>query len=120
MVGFDIGALRIRTGFWGQIYYSCNKEPPRSSIGNYFGPYICDPDATDTTFITLMSKSETTVTRIGCVLGRDPRDSFGCRVAILEKCAQSQMLRSRPGVRRGYDGGRGRRTENRDHICKPV
>ena len=39
----NIGALIIRTGFGGILYYSCNKEPFR--IGNYFGPYIkpCSP-----------------------------------------------------------------------------
>ena len=31
-----IGALIIRIGFWGILYYSYNKEPP-NSIGNYQG-----------------------------------------------------------------------------------
>ena len=30
-----IGALIIRTGFWGPLYYNYNQ----SSTGNYFGPY---------------------------------------------------------------------------------
>ena len=25
----NIGALIIRTGFWGALYYNCNKEPPK-------------------------------------------------------------------------------------------
>ena len=34
----NIGALIIRTGFWGPLYYNHNKEP-QNSIGNYYGPY---------------------------------------------------------------------------------
>ena len=41
-----VGALTIRTGFWGCMYiyiyiscYSCNKEP-QNRIGNYLGRYI--------------------------------------------------------------------------------
>ena len=30
----DDGAVIIRIGFWIFVYYSCNKEPPKSSIGN--------------------------------------------------------------------------------------
>ena len=33
----DVGALIIRIGFWGPLYYNCNKEPPpqkKNSIGN--------------------------------------------------------------------------------------
>ena len=36
----DIGALIIRIGFWGPLYYNYSKEPPKHSIGNYLGPYI--------------------------------------------------------------------------------
>ena len=25
----DVGALKIRIGFWGPFYYNCNKEPPK-------------------------------------------------------------------------------------------
>ena len=38
----NIGALIIRIGFWGPLYYgdyNWNKEPP-NGIGNYLGPYI--------------------------------------------------------------------------------
>ena len=35
----NIGALIIRIGFWGPLYYIYNKEPPQNSIGNYLGPY---------------------------------------------------------------------------------
>ena len=31
---FTIGALIIRIGFWGPLYYNYNKEP-QNSIGNY-------------------------------------------------------------------------------------
>ena len=34
-----IGALIIRIGFWGPLYYKYNKEPPKY-IGNYVGPYM--------------------------------------------------------------------------------
>ena len=27
--GFSIGALIIRIGFWGILYYNYNKEPPK-------------------------------------------------------------------------------------------
>ena len=30
-----MGALIIRIGFWGPLYYNHNKEPPPNSIGNY-------------------------------------------------------------------------------------
>ena len=33
--GTNIGALIIRRGFWGPLYYTCNKDPPQYSIGNY-------------------------------------------------------------------------------------
>ena len=36
----SIGALVIRIGFWGSVYYSYNKEPPQNNIGKYVGPYI--------------------------------------------------------------------------------
>ena len=32
IIGFynvNIGALIIRIGFWGPLYYNCNKEPPK-------------------------------------------------------------------------------------------
>ena len=32
---FSIGALILRIGFWGPLYYSYNKDPPKNSIGNY-------------------------------------------------------------------------------------
>ena len=35
----NIGALIIRIGFWGPVYYSYNKEPP-GPYSNYCGPYI--------------------------------------------------------------------------------
>ena len=35
----NIGALKIRIGFWGILYHSHNKEP-QNSIGNYSGPCI--------------------------------------------------------------------------------
>ena len=37
----NIGALIIGIGFWGLLYYSSNKEPPKkTNIGNYYlGPY---------------------------------------------------------------------------------
>ena len=35
----NIGALIIRIGFWGPLYYNHNKEH-QNSIGNYSGPYI--------------------------------------------------------------------------------
>ena len=38
-----VGALIMRTGFWGIVYYNYNKEPPRNSIGNYAGPYTKPP-----------------------------------------------------------------------------
>ena len=35
-----IGALIIRIGFRGPVYYNYNKEAPRTnSIGHYLGPY---------------------------------------------------------------------------------
>ena len=34
-----IGALRIRIGFWGRLYYSFKKEPQKRTV-NYLGPYI--------------------------------------------------------------------------------
>ena len=34
-----MGALIIRIGCWGPLYYNYNKEP-QNSIGNYFGLYI--------------------------------------------------------------------------------
>ena len=36
----NIGALIIRMGFWGPLYYNYNREPPQNSVGNYLGPYI--------------------------------------------------------------------------------
>ena len=38
-VSHNIGALIIRIGFWGPVYYSYNKEPP-GPYSNYCGPYI--------------------------------------------------------------------------------
>ena len=38
-----IGALIIRMGFWGILYYNYNKEPAPNSIGNYQGPYTTKP-----------------------------------------------------------------------------
>ena len=33
IVGFyDIGALRIRLGFWGPLNYTYNKEPPQKIV----------------------------------------------------------------------------------------
>ena len=42
---YSIGALIIRRGFWGPLYYNIIKEPPqkKNSLGNYFGPYIIGP-----------------------------------------------------------------------------
>ena len=34
---YNIGALIIRIGFWGPLYYNYKKEP-QTSIGNYVGP----------------------------------------------------------------------------------
>ena len=36
-----MGALIIRIGFRGPLYYNYNAEPPpkKNSIGNYLGPY---------------------------------------------------------------------------------
>ena len=36
---YNVGALIIRIGFWGPLYYNYDKEP-QNSIGNYLGPYI--------------------------------------------------------------------------------
>ena len=38
------GALKMRIGFWGPLYYNHNKEPPQNSIGNYLGPYSMQKD----------------------------------------------------------------------------
>ena len=38
-IATNIGALIIRIGFWGPLYFHHNKEPPKC-IGNYLGPYI--------------------------------------------------------------------------------
>ena len=35
----NIGALIIRTGFWGPLCYNYNKEPPKY-LGNYFCPFL--------------------------------------------------------------------------------
>ena len=35
-----IGALIIRIGFWGPLYYKYNEGTPKNSIFNYQGPYI--------------------------------------------------------------------------------
>ena len=38
-----IGALIIRIGFWGPLYYDYNKEPPpqkKKILIYYLGPYI--------------------------------------------------------------------------------
>ena len=35
----NIGALVIRQGLGGPVYYNYNKEPPKRSIGTYLGPY---------------------------------------------------------------------------------
>ena len=44
--GSNIGALIIRIGFWGPVYYNHNKEPHKStSIGNYLRPYSSLPGA---------------------------------------------------------------------------
>ena len=34
MLGFNIGALIIRVGFGGPLYYNYNKDPPKHSIGS--------------------------------------------------------------------------------------
>ena len=34
------GALIIRVGFGGPVYYNYTTEPPQNSIGNYLGPYM--------------------------------------------------------------------------------
>ena len=35
-MGFSIGALIIRIGFWGTLYYNNNNEKPsQNSMGNY-------------------------------------------------------------------------------------
>ena len=28
-ISANMGALIIRIGFWGPLYYNCNKEPPK-------------------------------------------------------------------------------------------
>ena len=38
-LGVAIGALTIRTGFWGPLCCNYNKEPS-NSVGNYLGPDI--------------------------------------------------------------------------------
>ena len=51
----SIGALMIRIGFGGILYYTYTKEPPTIySVGNYLGPYVsvscsCDPEPRTTT-----------------------------------------------------------------------
>ena len=40
---YNVGALIIRKGFWGPLYYNYNKEPPQNSIGNYLGPHPKPP-----------------------------------------------------------------------------
>ena len=35
----NAGALTIRIGFWGPLYYSYNKEPQNSIVANDLGPY---------------------------------------------------------------------------------
>ena len=35
----NVGALTIRIGFWGIVYYAKNKEPPQNSTGTYLGPH---------------------------------------------------------------------------------
>ena len=35
-----IGALIIRIGLWGILYYTYNKEPPQNSAGNHLNPYM--------------------------------------------------------------------------------
>ena len=38
---FNIGALMIRIGFWGILYYSCNKDPlQNNSIGSYYKVFM--------------------------------------------------------------------------------
>ena len=34
----NVGALMIRIGFGGILYYNCNTEPPKP-YSNYSGPY---------------------------------------------------------------------------------
>ena len=34
----SIGALLIRIGFWGPLYYNYTREPPQNSIGNRLRP----------------------------------------------------------------------------------
>ena len=34
----NIGALIIRIGFWGPLYYTYNKEPLKIGFGTSFGP----------------------------------------------------------------------------------
>ena len=36
----NVGALIIRIGLCGLIYYIHKKEPPQNSLGNYGGPYV--------------------------------------------------------------------------------
>ena len=36
----NVGALIIRIGFWGPLYYNYNKEPSQNSIDNYLRPPI--------------------------------------------------------------------------------
>ena len=37
----NVGASIIRTGFWGPIlYYSYNKEPPKTVLAIIYNPYI--------------------------------------------------------------------------------
>ena len=42
MVADNIGALIIKIGFWGPLYYMyCKERPPpqkKNSAGNYYGP----------------------------------------------------------------------------------
>ena len=55
--GSTIGALIIRIGFWGPLYYSYNKEP-QNSIGNYSGPYITESQVSGSTVSPIKFKSD--------------------------------------------------------------
>ena len=39
----NIGALTLKIGFWGPLYYSYSIRNPQNSIGHDLGPYIQTP-----------------------------------------------------------------------------
>ena len=49
----NVGALTVRIGLWGILYYNHNKVPLNISIGNYVGSYI-----THSTMIKMLVSAE--------------------------------------------------------------